>query len=218
MRPLPSRSAAANAVTAARRALAALLVLGSMLGAVSVLGSSGCSKYNELVAKDQAAAAAWADVEAQLQRRSDLVPNLVATVRGSAQHEESTLREVAEARSRATQIQLSADDLGDPEKVAAFEKAQADLKGALARLLVVQEQYPSLKANQAFHDLQVQLEGTENRILRAREVYNAAARDYNQTLAQIGGMAVNKATGKPFKPRVYFQATPGAEKAPQVTF
>jgi LemA protein len=177
-----------------------------------------CSKYNELVEKDQACEQAWSDVEAQLQRRYDLIPNVVATVKGSAANEEKTLAAVAEARAEATSIKLSTDDLTDPAKVAAFQKAQDNLKGSLGRLLAVQEGYPDLKANAQFHDLTVELEGTENRIARAREQYNQAVGSYNTTLAQIGGAVVNKATGNPFKPRVYFKASQGAETAPTVSF
>jgi LemA protein len=186
--------------------------------ALFVVTLPGCGRYDELVAKDQAAAAQWGNVEAQLQRRSDLVPNLVATVKASAKHEEETLAKVAEARASASQIKLTGDDLSDPAKMAAFEKAQGELKGAVSRLLMVQEQYPDLKANRSFHDLQVQLEGTENRIQRSREEYNAAAREYNTLLLQIGGQVVNKATGTPFKQRVYFQATPESQVAPKVSF
>lgn len=188
-----------------------------VFGLLAVL-LTNCSKYDELVEKDQMAEQRWADVEAQLQRRSDLVPNLVATVKASAAHEEKTLKDVTEARSRASSIQLSADDLTDPDKVAAFEQAQGQLSSALSRLLVVQERYPDLKANQSFRDLQVQLEGTENRILRSREQYNQAVREYNSVLNKISGQAVNKATGKPFKPRVYFKASPEAQTAPKVSF
>jgi LemA protein len=177
-----------------------------------------CSKYNELVEKDQACEQAWADVETQLQRRYDLIPNIVATVKGSAAHEEKTLAAVVQARAEATSIKLQSDDLTDPAKVAAFQKAQDNLKGSLGRLLVVQESYPDLKANAQFHDLTVELEGTENRIARAREQYNQAVGAYNTTLAQIGGAVVNKATGNPFKPRIYFKASQGAETAPTVSF
>lgn len=197
---------------AARFAFAAIMAL------VAMFAVSGCGRYDELVEKDQIAAEKWANLEAQLQRRYDLVPNLVSVVKASAKHEEDTLAKVTEARSQAASIKLTADDLSDPEKMAAFEKAQAQLKGSLSRLMVVQEQYPDLKANRSFHDLQVQLEGTENRILRAREEYNAAARDYNAMLGKIGGQAVNKATGRPFKPRVYFTATPESQVAPKVSF
>ena len=178
----------------------------------------GCHKYDQLVADDATCDARWADIQAQLQRRADLVPNLVATVKGSAAHEEKVLQEVSDARAKATSIQLTADDLTDPEKVAAFQKAQDNLKGSLGRLLAIQENYPDLKANAAFQGLQVQLEGTENRILRAREQYNDAVREYNSELNKIGGKAVNQVTGKPFKPRAYFQADAAAQTAPTVSF
>jgi len=178
----------------------------------------GCERYNSLVEKDQIAAEKWANLEAQLQRRADLVPNLVSTVKGSAKHEEDTLAKVTEARSQVAQVKLTADDLTDPEKMAAFQKAQDKLKGSLSRLMMIQEQYPDLKANQSFHDLQIQLEGTENRILRAREEYNATARDYNAELGKIGGQVVNKVTGKPFKARVYFTASPESQAVPKVSF
>ena len=194
------------------------VVWAALLALSAALVLPACSRYDELVAKDQIAAEKWSNVEVELQRRADLVPNLVATVKASAKHEEDTLAKVTEARSQAAQIQLTAEDLSDPAKMAAFEKAQNQLKGALSRLMVVQEQYPDLKANRSFHDLQIQLEGTENRIQRARQEYNAAARDYNATLLQIGGQVVNKVTGTPFKPRVYFQATPESQVAPKVAF
>lgn len=183
------------------------------------VAAAGCSRYDQLVERDQIAAQKWADLEAALQRRYDLIPNLVEVVKGSAKHEQETLARVTEARAQAGKIQLTADDLTDPEKVAAFQKAQGELKGALSRLMVIQEQYPDLKANKSFHDLQVQLEGTENRILRSREEYNLAAREYNAELMKIGGQAVNKVTGTPFKPRVYFSATAEAQgPAPKVSF
>jgi LemA protein len=183
-----------------------------------LLSATGCQRYDILVEKDQIAAQKWSDLEAQLQRRYDLVPNLVAVVKGSAKHEEETLAKVAEARARASSIQLTADDLTNPEKMQAFQKAQEQLSSSLSRLLVVQEQYPDLKANQSFHGLQVQLEGTENRILRAREEYNQAAREYNAELMKIRGQVVNKVTGQPFKPRVYFTASPEVQSAPKVSF
>jgi LemA protein len=183
-----------------------------------VFAAAGCGRYNTLVEKDQVAAEKWSNLDASLQRRYDLVPNLVATVKASAKHEEDTLAKVTQARAQVGQLKLTADDLTDPVKMAAFQKAQSELQGALSRLMVIQEQYPDLKANQAFHDLQVQLEGTENRILRAREEYNGAARDYNAELGKIGGQAVNKVTGMPFKPRVYFTAIADAQAAPKVSF
>ena len=178
----------------------------------------GCQKYDLLVEKDQTAEQKWADLDAQLQRRHDLVPNLVATVKASAKHEEDTLVKVTEARARAGSIKMTSEDLTDPVKFAAFQKAQDDLRGSLSRLMVIQEKYPELKASSAFHDLSVQLEGTENRILRAREEYNRAARDYNTELLKISGSAVNKVTGKPFKPRLYFTASADAHAAPTVSF
>lgn len=183
-----------------------------------VFAASGCAGYDKLVEKDQIAAEKWSNLDAALQRRYDLVPNLVAVVKASAKHEEDTLAKVTEARANVGKLKLTADDLTDPEKMAAFQKAQSELQGSLSRLMVIQEQYPDLKANQGFHDLMVQLEGTENRILRAREEYNAAARDYNSELLKIGGQVVNKVTGKPFKPRVYYTATAEAQVAPKVTF
>jgi len=211
MRDFPSASAPR------RRALAQIAIL-ALLAFAAMFGAGGCGHYDELVEKDQMAAEKWSNVEVELQRRSDLVPNLVATVKASAKHEEDTLAKVAEARSQAAQIKLTGEDLSDPAKMAAFEKAQNQLKGALSRLMVVQEQYPDLKANRSFHDLQIQLEGTENRIQRARQEYNAAAREYNTMLLKIGGQVTNKVTGNPFKPRVYFQATPESQVAPKVSF
>ncbi|MEP7121126.1 MAG: LemA family protein [Byssovorax sp.] len=183
-----------------------------------VVSVASCQHYDTLVNKDQIAAEKWSNLEGQLQRRSDMIPNLVAVVKGAAKYEQDTLTKVTEARAQVGKINLTADDLTDPEKMAAFQKAQANLSGALSRLMVVQEAYPDLKANQGFHDLQVQIEGTENRILRAREEYNAAARDYNSELLRIGGQVVNRITGKPFKPRVYFTATPESQVVPKVQF
>ena len=183
-----------------------------------VFTAVSCQRYDVLINKDQVAAEKWSNLESQLQRRSDLIPNLVSVVKGAAKYEQDTLTKVTEARSQLTRINLTADDLSDPEKMAAFQKAQAQLSGALSKLMMVQEQYPELKANQGFHDLQVQIEGTENRILRAREEYNAAARDYNSELMRVSGQVVNKVTGKPFKPRVYFSATPESQVVPKVSF
>lgn len=200
-------------LTLRRSALWAVLSLFALLFA-----APGCNRYDQLVTKDQIAAEKWANLDAALQRRYDLVPNLVSTVKASAAHEAETLSRVAEARAQVGKIQLTADDLTDPEKVAAFQRAQQELTGALSRLMAIQESYPDLKANQNFHNLMVQLEGTENRILRSREEYNAAARDYNAEMLKIGGQVVNKVTGQPFKQRVYFTATSEAQSAPKVSF
>lgn len=201
--------------TAAVRHAATLLFL--LVAALFVL--PGCAKYDTLIEKDQIAQEKWSGIEANLQRRAELVPNLVATVKASASYEQETLTKITEARAAATSIRLSADDLTDPEKVKAFEEAQAKIsQSAISRLLVANENYPKLQASSQFTDLMKQLEGTENRILRAREEYNASVRDYNSELLKIKGVAVNKATGQPFKPRVYFGASPGAEVAPKVEF
>lgn len=178
----------------------------------------GCRKFDTLVEKDETCEQKWADYEAQLQRRSDMIPQLVEVVKGTSAHESQTLKDVMEARAGATQIKLTADDLTNPEKVAAFEKAQNQLKGSLSRLMMVQETYPELKANESFKNLMVQIEGTENRILRAREEYNAAVGDYNKELKRIGGRVVNNATGQEFRPRVYFKADEGSKTAPKVDF
>jgi LemA protein len=176
----------------------------------------GCG-YNSLVSAEEEVKAAWAQVENVYQRRADLIPNLVATVKGSAQHEEKVLTEVTQARASATQVKLSADDLSNPEKVKAFENAQAQLTGALGRLLVVSENYPDLKANAAFRDLQSQLEGTENRIAVERKRYNDAVRDYNIKCREFPTVIAAKIWG--FKPKEPFKATaPNAERAPEVKF
>jgi LemA protein len=176
-----------------------------------------CKKYDRLVEKNAVADEKWANIDAELQRRYDLIPNLVATVKASARHEEETLTKVAEARASASQIKLSGDDFSDPVKMAEFQKAQSQLGGALSRLLVTQEAYPDLKANAQFHDLAVSLEATENRLLRARTEYNAAVKDYNAELAKVSGKVVNKVTGKPFKPRVYYAVADEATRtAPKV--
>ena len=179
----------------------------------------GCQSYDKLIELDEKCNQKWADVEASLQRRYDLVPNLVSTVKASAKFEQDTLDKVTTARASATSIKMTADDLTDPAKMKAFNEAQGNLKGAISRLLVSQESYPELKASKQFQDLMVQLEGTENRVLRAREEYNKAAGAYNTELRQIKGSAVNKATGKPFKTREYFSVTSeDAKAAPKVSF
>ncbi len=185
---------------------------------VFVLALAGCENYDKLVDLDATCDQKWADVQTQLQRRADLIPNLVQTVKGQAKFEQDTLDKVTQARASATQTKLSSDDLTDPAKMAAFSKAQGELSSALTRLLVASENYPDLKANAAFHDLRVDLEGTENRIGRAREDYNAAVKDYNSELGKIRGQAINKITGKPFKKREYFAATADAQAAPKVSF
>ena len=178
----------------------------------------GCENYDRLVDLDSTCDQKWADVQTQLQRRYDLIPNLVATVKGQANFEQTTLEKVTEARASATQMKLSGDDFSDPAKMEQFQKAQSQLSGALSRLLVASENYPQLQANQAFHDLRVDLEGTENRISRARQDYNAAVKDYNAELGKVRGMAIKNIKVKPFKKREYVNADSAATAAPKVSF
>ena len=184
----------------------------------SVFAAASCASYDQLIEKDQLCQVKWADLEANLQRRADLIPNLVATVKAAAAQEQATLTKVIEARASATSIHLTAEDTQDPEKMKAFQAAQDQLKGALSRLLVVQEQYPDLKSNGNFRDLQVQLEATENRILRAREEYNRVVGEYNSEIGKVKGRIIKRATGGTFQIRPYFAASAGSDVAPKVTF
>jgi LemA protein len=156
----------------------------ALLGAAAMLGLPGCG-YNEFQTLDEQVTAAWAEVLSQYQRRSDLIPNIVATVKGEANFEQETLTKVIEARSKATAIQATPALVNDPEAFAKFQAAQGELSGALSRLLVVTENYPNLKANQAFQDLRVQLEGTENRITVARNKFIAAVQQYNTKVRSV---------------------------------
>ena len=195
------------------------LVFLSVLVVAEVFAVPGCQKYDALVEKDQVCQQKWSDLEADLQRRSELIPNLVSTVKAAANYEQSTLTKITEARASATSIKLTGDDFADPAKMKAFEEAQAKLSsGAIGRLLVSNENYPKLQANGQFTDLMKSLESTENRILRARQQYNESVKDYNSELGKIRGAVVNKATGTPFKPRVYFSAAPESTAAPKVSF
>lgn len=183
---------------------------------VAFAGCAGCGTYNELVAADEQVERAWADVETQYQRRADLIPNLVNTVRGAADFEQETLEAVTNARARATSINLTADDLSDPARVQEFQEAQAQLSGALGRLLVVAENYPQLRATEAFRDLQAQLEGTENRINVARRDYNQAVLEYNTQVRRFPSNIIAGVTG--FERRTPFEAAEGTEQAPTVDF
>lgn len=177
---------------------------------------SGCG-YNSLVSADEEVKAAWGQVQNVYQRRADLVPNLVATVKGSAAHEQNTLAAVTQARAQATQIKVSAADLSDPQKVRAFEQAQGQLSQSLGKLLAVAEAYPDLKANASFRDLQAQLEGTENRITVERRRYNDAVQGYNTKVRSFPTLIVARAFS--FQTKEPFQATTqGAERAPEVKF
>ena len=185
------------------------------IGAVAVVVIFFYATYNGFVNKEEGLKSAWADVETQYQRRADLIPNLVSTVKGYAAHETQTLNEVTEARARATSINLSADDL-TPERLAQFQRAQAEVRSALGRLIAVSESYPDLKANQNFLELQAQLEGTENRIAVARKDFNAAAQQYNVSVRRFPANLVARMFGFGQKP--YFESAEGAAAAPQVTF
>ena len=171
--------------------------------------------YNGLVKADEGVSAAWAQVENVYQRRADLIPNLVATVKGYAAHESSTLEGVVEARSKATQVTVSAEDLS-PEALAKFNAAQGDLTNALGRLLMLTENYPDLKASQNFSELQAQLEGTENRIATERMKFNETAKAYNTLIRKFPDNIVASMFG--FEKKGYFEAAAGAEQAPVVEF
>ena len=173
------------------------------------------SGYNDLVSMDEQVAGKWANVETQYQRRADLIPNLVNTVKGYATHEKTTLENVVKARSEATQVKVNPEDL-TPERLAEFQKAQGNVSAALGRLLMVAENYPQLKANQNFLELQSQLEGTENRITVARKDFNDAAKAYNVAIRRFPKNILAAIFG--FDKKSYFEAESGAEKAPEVQF
>ena len=185
------------------------------IGVVAVVAIFFYATYNGFIGKEEGVNAAWSNVETQYQRRSDLIPNLVNTVKGYAAHESQTLGEVTEARAKATSINLSAGEL-TPERLTQFQQAQADVRTALGRLIAVAESYPDLKANQNFIELQSQLEGTENRIAVARKDFNDAARKYNVAVRRFPSNLVAALFGFDQKP--YFEAAEGTETAPQVEF
>lgn len=187
-------------------------LLFTLISASFLLSSCG---YNSIIEKDEQIGAKWADVETQYQRRADLIPNLVNTVKGYADFEKETLTGVIEARSKATSINISADDLS-PENIKKFEAAQKNLSGALSRLLVSVERYPELKANQNFLDLQAQLEGTENRISVARKNFNEAVKSYNTYIRKFPRNIY--AGWFDFEKKAYFESSEGSENAPSVEF
>lgn len=191
------------------------LTLIIIIGAILLLGGCGCGRYNDMVNQDENVKAKWANVQSDYQRRSDLIPNLVNTVKGAANFEQETLTRVIEARAKATSVNINPDEL-TPEKIAQFQQAQSQLSGALSRLLVTVEQYPELRANQNFLDLQKQLEGTENRIKVSRNDFNTAVQGYNNTVRQFPNNVFAGMFG--FRPRQPFTADPGAERAPEVKF
>lgn len=194
------------------KGLIALIVI-----AVIVLGMVGWyfSTKNGLVRADESVSTAWSNVETQYQRRSDLIPNLVNTVKGYAKHEENTFKEVVEARAKATQITVDPSNL-TPEKLKQYQEAQGEISSALGKLIAVQENYPELKANENFIELQAQLEGTENRINESRRQYNEAVQTYNLKVRSFPSSIVAGMAG--FSVKTKFEAEAGAEKAPKVSF
>ena len=182
---------------------------------IALVAIWGISSYNGLVSMDENVSNSWANVETQYQRRSDLIPNLVNTVKGYAKHESQTLEAVMAARSQATQVKIDPSNC-TPQQLAAYQKAQGDVTTALGKLLAITENYPDLKANQNFLELQSQLEGTENRINVARKDFNDTAKKYNTSLRSFPRNIVASMFG--FEKRNYFEAEAGAEKAPKVEF
>jgi LemA protein len=187
---------------------------------VAIFGFWGVSSYNKLVSLDQAVQAQWSQVENVYQRRADLVPNLVETVKGAAKFEQGTLTAVTEARAKVGQVSAAATEkiVNDPQAMQRFQQAQDGLSSALSRLLVVSEQYPELKATQNFRDLQVQLEGTENRIAVERMRFNEAAQAYNTARQSFPTVLIAGMFGNRFAEKAYFKAQAGAATAPQVKF
>lgn len=186
----------------------------TVIAAAFAISLTSCN-YNSLVEKQQTVDQSWAEVENQYQRRADLIPNLVNTVKGYATHESETLEKVTEARAKATSITINADNLNE-ETLAKFQQAQGELTQALKSLLAVSEAYPDLKANENFRDLQVQLEGTENRVATARGRYTQAVADYNTSIKKFPTMIYAGWFG--FEPKPQFQAEAGASTAPKVEF
>ena len=181
---------------------------------IAAMSLSSCS-YNSMTSMDENVKSKWGQVENDYQRRADLIPNLVASVKGAANFEKSTLTDVINARAKATQVQVDPTKL-TPEAIQKFQSAQGELSGALGRLMVITENYPDLKSNQNFLGLQAQLEGTENRITVARRDFNLAVQEYNSKIRSFPANLTAKMFG--FTEKGYFQAEPGSEKAPKVQF
>jgi len=189
-----------------------LIILGVLVLLMFLFGG----RYNRLVMSEEAVTSAWAQVENVYQRRADLIPNLVETVKGYAKHERETLESVVEARSKVSKMEISSDLINNPNALAQFQSVQGELSSALSRLMVVVERYPDLKASQNFLALQTQLEGTENRITVERKRYNDAAREFNTLTRTFPNNIVAGMMG--FGRKAYFKAEQGAEKAPSVSF
>jgi len=186
-----------------------------IIGVILVFGGCAVSGYNGLVSQDENVKKSWNNVQSEYQRRTDLIPNLVNTVKGAANFEQTTLTQLMEARAKATSININADNL-TPEKLAEFQQAQAQISSGIGRLLAVVENYPDLKANQNFRDLQVQLEGTENRIKTARNDFNGAVQEYNVKVRRFPMNIIAGLFG--FKVKEGFKAEAGSERAPEVKF
>ena len=186
-----------------------------IIAAIVVIVLWAVSAYNGMVGSEEEATTAFANVQSTYQRRADLIPNLVETVKGYAAHEKETLEGVVSARSKATSINIDPENM-TPEKMKQYQAAQGELSTALGRLIAIQENYPDLKANENFRDLQVQLEGTENRINEARNKYNTAVQDYNVKIRKFPNSLLSGLFG--FEKMQKFEAEAGAEKAPQVKF
>jgi LemA protein len=211
----PLKSAKTSVLEAAmQKTFIHTLMLILCMGMLLSLSSCG---YNEIQRKEEAVIQAWADVEATYQRRMDLIPNLVETVKAYAAHEQETLENVTRARASVGQTNISAADLNDPEAMRRFAAAQEQISGALSRLLLVAERYPDLKASQNFRDLQHQLEGTENRINVARQRFNAAVQEFNSSIRTFPNNLTNKFLLQ-LERKEPFSASAGAEKAPEVSF
>jgi len=191
------------------------ITIGVIILVVILIYSSIKGSYNKMVQKDEAVKSQWGTVESAYQRRMDLIPNLVNTVKGYADFEKTTLTQVIEARAKATQVSINPDKL-DAQSMKQFQAAQGELSGALSRLLVTVEQYPNLKANENFLDLQKQLEGTENRIAVERRKFNEMVQDYNSFIRSFPKNIWASIFG--FEKKAYFEAEEGAEKAPKVNF
>jgi LemA protein len=182
---------------------------------ILLLGGCGCSGYNNMVKLDETVKGQWGNVQSEYQRRSDLIPNLVNTVKGAANFEQQTLVQVMDARAKATQVKIDANNL-TPDKIAQFQQAQGQVSSSLSRLLVTVEKYPELTATQNFRDLQAQLEGTENRIKVARNDFNGTVQEFNSTIRRFPNNIFAGMFG--FATKGYFQGEPGSDKAPDVKF
>lgn len=184
-----------------------------LLAVLVILGFWGCNSYNGLVTSETSVSKTWSNVETNYQRRTDLYSSVIKTIEGSANFEKSTLKEVLDARSKATSIQV---DINDPASLEAYQRAQANLQGSFSRLMAVVENYPDLKTTQAFRDFQTQIEGTENRINVARQDFNKTVETYNLKVKRFPGNIMAGVFG--FKEKAFFKAEPGSEKAPEINF